>query len=390
MLRKIYFVPILFIGLFIIGSITVSAQATIGGTVTMKKADSEEKVPVAGAKVDCYRLDIKQGCRSAETNKKGEFLFLGIPYSAKVVLVVSGEGLNPVYFPNVPAGTEDVEIEVLKGNGEVLTEEAVREALEKAVPVSGELTAEQKAELAKREAEIAKIEANNAKIEEKNKLRVQYLEEGNAAFNKKDWDLAITKFEDGYKIDPEYLGSAPVFLNNKAQALKQRTVDNYNEAVKSKDKNMINKARADSIKDFTEALVSANKSYLMNKNAKPAEIIDATKTKETVKLSEAIVKDIFRIMSIMNITLASNLTTEEDATTAVSLYQTSLKMLPDNPDVIAGLAMALYSSAEFKGNKEEKKASLDFWNQYKKVAPKDHSQQATADGMIEFLKTEVN
>ena len=40
------------------------------------------------------------------------------------------------------------------------------------------------------------------------------LEEGNQAFNSKNYDIAIVKFEEGYKASPDFVGSAPVLLNN--------------------------------------------------------------------------------------------------------------------------------------------------------------------------------
>lgn len=382
-----YISLLLFIALFAVGSVSVYAQKTIAGKVILKDSKGK-KTPFEGARVDCYRLDIKESCGSATTDAEGKFTLKEAPSKAKAVIAVSGPGLAPQVVPNVRIDDTNT-FEASEGDGTVPSEEAVRLSAFSYMKEKGELTEAQKAELAEIEKKIAEKEAEIEKVKKNNELRSQLIKEGNDAFNNKDYDLAVAKFDQGYKIDPEYLGSAPVFLNNKAQAIKQRTINMYNDAVKSKDAARIRKAKVDVVGEFTEALTAATKAYQMTSNPKSMEGSNPKKIKEDAKLSKAIVKDIFRIMGIMNINLASNLSTEADATNAVSIYQSALKILPDDPDVIAGLAMALYSSSEFKGDKNQKKESLEYWNKYKKVAPKDHSQQATADGMIEFLKEEV-
>ena len=65
----------------LVASAAVTSVAQVGelrGTVMMKQADGQ-KVPVADAQIDVFRTDIK-GEYKTKTNKKGEFVFAGIPF----------------------------------------------------------------------------------------------------------------------------------------------------------------------------------------------------------------------------------------------------------------------------------------------------------------------
>src|SRR3712207_6539389 len=59
----------------------------------------------------------------------------------------------------------------------------------------------------------ADISAQNERVQNEDKLIAAAIKEGNAAFNSKNYDLAIAKFDEGFNINQTYLGSAPVFLN---------------------------------------------------------------------------------------------------------------------------------------------------------------------------------
>ncbi len=378
------FRKILFVAFFLSACISASAQLSVGGKVEMKKSETET-VPVEGAKVDCYRIDINQGCRSTNTNSHGEFLILGIPPTAQVVIAVSGEGISPRISPTVRAGTEDMVIEVFEGDGKVLTEAEVRDIIAKAPTITGELTEEQKKEQAELEKKIKEIEAKNAQAQNKNELYDKFTKEGNDAFQKKDYVTAAAKFEEGYKVDPQYLGSAPFFLNKKAESLLNDAIEIYNTAVKSGDKAAISKAKDQASKNFEEALTTINKSYQLTTKASPADIPNADSHKKNIKASESVAKSIVSTMGKMNVSLAANIASEKDAEDAVKIYKDTLAMIPGDPDVMAGLALSLYMSGEFLGSKEKKQESLNYWTEYKKVAPKDHSQQAAADEFIEIL-----
>src|SRR5688500_18794021 len=61
---------------------------------------------------------------------------------------------------------------------------------------------------------LAEIDTRNKQITENN-LKVQNaLNDGIIAFKAKNYNLAIEKFDDAIKLDPDYWGTAPVLLTN--------------------------------------------------------------------------------------------------------------------------------------------------------------------------------
>lgn len=81
---------------------------------------------------------------------------------------------------------------------------------------------------------VAEVEEKNRRIAETNRKVKQALADGAKAYEEKNYRLALEKFDEGYNLNPVYWGTAPVMLNNKAMALIQLGVENYNEAVKTK------------------------------------------------------------------------------------------------------------------------------------------------------------
>lgn len=74
---------------------------------------------------------------------------------------------------------------------------------------------------------LAETEARNKQIIENN-LKVQMaLSDGIIAFNAKNYNLAIEKFDEAIKLDPDYWGTAPVLLTNKAMVLRTIGVNKY-------------------------------------------------------------------------------------------------------------------------------------------------------------------
>jgi tetratricopeptide (TPR) repeat protein len=238
MFRKNYLTFCLALFLLLAGSLTALSQtAPVSGKVELKKADGTS-VPVDGAMVEVYRTDVKSKLPSAKTNKRGEFVFAGLPLGATFVLAVSAPVAAPGYYPNVRAGSEKILISLTEGDGKRWTEEEIRQAVSGAA-ATGSAAQQPTAESKKAEAErlklIAENEAQKKKIETENASVTKSLADGNAAFNSKNYDLAITKYDEGIAANPDYAGSASVLLNNKGVALKNRAIDNYNKAIKSTD-----------------------------------------------------------------------------------------------------------------------------------------------------------
>ena len=81
--------------------------------------------------------------------------------------------------------------------------------------------------------------------------------------------MAIAKFDEGYNVDPEFIGSAPVFLSNKGTALSLRAVDYHNKGVKEKETRADNYAKAK--EDFNNGIDAFYQSYMLMKNASEAD-----------------------------------------------------------------------------------------------------------------------
>jgi hypothetical protein len=73
----------------------------------MQQADGT-KVPLADANVDVFRTDISSKYNT-KTNKKGEWVFAGIPYIGTYTVAVSHPTAQPTWQPNVKAG-RDVDV----------------------------------------------------------------------------------------------------------------------------------------------------------------------------------------------------------------------------------------------------------------------------------------
>jgi hypothetical protein len=88
----------------LLGFASISAVAQVGelrGTVMMKQADGQ-KVPLDGAQIDVFRTDIK-GEYKTKTNKKGEWVFAGVPFVGTYVVAVSHPTASPNFMPGVKA-----------------------------------------------------------------------------------------------------------------------------------------------------------------------------------------------------------------------------------------------------------------------------------------------
>ncbi len=386
MFRKNYFVPLLFIAVFLVGSVSVFAQTTTtGGTVFKKNAEGVD-VPFASAKIDCYRVDIKQSCRSTTSDSKGKFTFIGIPSGAKVFLAVSGTGIAPQVVPVTKLGVENLVVSVEDGDGSVPTEDRVRESARAYAANTGELTEAQKKEIEELEKKRVEIASKNVKARQNNEKWDTLLKEGKTAFNEGNMDTAIEKFNAGYEVDKTFVGAAPVFLNNKASALNKRAAKVYNEAVKSKVPGEKEKGIEAAAKDLGGALESVIMSHSILKTAKPSEINNQESYKSNKKGALEVAKDSLSILTQIQANLGNYIADKEDAVRVVKIYKDVLEMLPDSHDALSGLSMTLYNSSLFREDPNEKQESVNYMAHYLKVAPKDHRSRVAVTGLLDHLK----
>ncbi|HEY8563395.1 MAG TPA: tetratricopeptide repeat protein [Pyrinomonadaceae bacterium] len=420
MFRKNYLQGFLTIALLLIGSAAVFAQtAPVAGRVELKGADGKV-TPVEGALIEVFRTDIKAKFPTDTTDKKGAFSFAGLPVGAVFVLSVSGPGINADIIPNIKPGMDKLVISVLPGDGKRWTEEEVRAALANVGSgntQSAELTAEQKKQQAEYEKKLADTKANNEKIQNQNAVIQKSLEEGNNAYNSKNYDVAIVKYEEGYQASPEFIGSAPVFLNNKGAALKQRAVDVYNANSKNPDANARVAAMAKVQQDLGAAADAYSKSWALLKNAPAAEIKDQNVKMQALNGA----RDAFRIMALTRQvdttkteaakTLIADYVTLEtdqakkteaqrilgdiflaagDADNAILEYKKVLDINPSDPDSLVGIGLSLISSGYATNDKTKMQEGADYLQKFIDAAPANHKYLQDAKESIAQLKADQN
>lgn len=408
MFRKNYYLFILTIALFLAGSITAFAQnAQISGRVELKKADGATE-PVAGALIEVLRIDQKVSFPGVKTDAAGNYTVSGIPNEGEYIVLVSGEKLKAATSDIVSFGAKNVNFVLAPGDGLKFSEEQIREALTK----SGDLTAAQK-------AERAKIEAKNKNVMETNALVSKALAEGNKAFDAKNYDLAIAKFDEGYKASPDFVGSAPVLLNNKALSLSQRAVANYNKMVSSKDAAEKADLRPKVIQDFEESVDSYSKSWAVSKGANPTDIQDQkmfeqvkgqtlTGMQEVVRLmvrtklvSTAKKNDVLSIMQeytafetdkakklTAQVSVGDYLIAAQDFDNAAVEYRKAVDMDSKNPDAVGGLGLALWTVTYETEDTARKQEALNYMQHFLDIAPKDHPLRDGIDSGVEDLKSQ--
>lgn len=419
MFRRNYFTFFLAAALFLTSVIAVSAQtAPVGGQVVLKKADGTSQ-PVAGAVVEVFRTDIKGKSSPSKTDKKGNFSFVGLLYEGTYTLSVSAPGIKPEIFPNVKAGAGNLVINVFEGDGKKLTEEEARQAVVSASSATpgAELTAEQKKMMADNQKQVAAVTERNEKAKNANAITKKALEEGDKAFKAANYDLAIAKFDEGIAADPEFEGSAPVLLNYKAVALKDRGFGAYKQAVNTDaptKASALEKAR----KDFSAAISSFDKALTILKNAPSTDAAlqknyeatrnrilanyvevyrlmiqtraDTSKTKEAIPIYEqylAIEGDAAAKLKAQ-ITLGDILREAGNSEESISAYRKGLEMAPDNADALAGLGLSLFNSGVIADNKAQKQEGLNYMQRFTEVAADNHPLKASVRDAVEYLKTQ--
>lgn len=234
----------------LVASASLTAVAQVGelrGHVFMQQADGQ-KVPVADAQIDVFRTDMSAKYNT-KTNKKGEFVFAGLPFIGTYTVAASHPTAAPNFQPGVKAGRDiDVELTLSPGDGKRLTFDEIKNAGGgSATPPSGgapQPSAEDKAKLEELKKKNAEIEASNKKITEANEVIARTFKAGNEALmaagtaskanNSEEavakYTAALAQYDEGLAADPDQ----PAILTNKAVALKGRGVEKFNTTVRSK------------------------------------------------------------------------------------------------------------------------------------------------------------
>lgn len=408
-------------------SLACAQTGQLRGSVKLTTAEGA-MTPVANAIVDVYRTDIT-GEYHAKSDKKGEWVFAGLPYTGTYVVAVSAPGAAPTSQGNVKAGREiPIDIVLSAGDGRKLSrDEAI--AISKGgggSTAGGDGTGDKaKAAEAAKEA-AARVNAENAKISNANQVISDAFKSGNAALTEKNYDEAIKQYDTGIAADPEHPG-IPSLLTNKSAALRARAVNRYNTAIQSKDE-AAKSAGIDSAKtDFKAAAEAAtlavelikkqpaatdpeiqkqndlNKYYAFNARAEGLRLfvskVDPTKVDDAATAFQelmAIETDPAK-KSKEELDLAQMLFDAGSYDKAQAAYEKILAQSPDNADALANMGLIYFNAGaakEQEGKKDEAKPlyqqAANYLQKFIDKAPEGHKFKADAKAVLDEMKNQQN
>ena len=234
MRRSYLFTSIMATAILVLSAIAASAQTgQLRGHVLLKQADGTS-VKAADAVIDVFRIDLS-GAYHTKTDKKGEFVFAGLPFIGTYVVTASLPNAASGFVKGVKVGRDiDYEIVLSPGDGRKLTLDDINKIKSGDAGPASSGGGESAADKTKREELIkknAEIEAANKKAENTNQIVGDSFKAGNVALNAKNYEEAVKQYDIGLAADPEQAA----LLTNKSAALKALGVEKYNAAIQTKD-----------------------------------------------------------------------------------------------------------------------------------------------------------
>jgi tetratricopeptide (TPR) repeat protein len=416
----------------LVASASLTAFAQVGelrGHVWMQQADGQ-KVPLADAQIDVFRTDMNAKYNT-KTNKKGEFVFAGLPFIGTYVVAASHPTAAPGWMPGVKAGRDiPVEITVTPGDGKRLTLEEIKAAggnspAAPGTPASGGESAADKAKREELMKKNAEIESKNKKITESNEVISRTFKAGNEALNAaglaskaqnsddaiQKYTAAITQYDEGLAADPEQ----PAILTNKAVALKGRAVERFNATIRSK--TLDDAGRSAGIQtakeDFKAAAEAATKAVTLIKAlpvpTDPAEVQRYNGNKYAAMLTNAEAMRLYvskgdptqaeaglaafkEYLAVetdpakkakAQLDMAQMLLDSGAADKALTEFQAILTTQPDSPEANLGAGLALYAS----GDKAKFQEAANYLQHFVEVAPDTNVMKDDAKAILAELKS---
>jgi tetratricopeptide (TPR) repeat protein len=399
----------------------------------MQQADGQ-KVPLAGAVIDVFRTDM-QAKYDTKTDKKGEFVFAGLPFIGTYTVVASHPTARPNFVPGVRVGQGNViEVVVTPGDGKRPTYEEVK-AAGGGTPnptAAASSTGESAADKAKREELMkknAEIEASNKKISEANEIIGRSFKGGNEALNAataasraknseeaiQKYTAAVTAYDEGLAADADQ----PAILTNKAVALKGRGVERFNSTITSK--TLDDAAKSAGLQtardDFKAAAEASGKAVTLIK-AQPAPT-DPSETQrytgnkyaamvthaesmrlyitkggggEQAEAGIAAFKDYIAVetdpakKAKAQIDMAQMLLDAGAADKALTEFKAILATTPDNPEANLGAGLAVYAT----GDKAKFQEAANYLQRFVEVAPDSNPMKDDAKAILAALKESEN
>jgi tetratricopeptide (TPR) repeat protein len=419
----------------LVATASISTVAQVGelrGQVVMQQADGQ-KVPLADAAIDVFRTDMKAEYKT-KTNKKGEFVFAGLPFVGTYTVAASHATAKPNFVTGVKAGRDiPVEIIVTPGDGKRFTADELKTVVPSNPAATGSggssgggsgETAAQKAEREKLIAKNKEIEEKNKKIEASNAIVMRTFKSGNDALaaaseamkanNSAEavakYSEAITQYGEGLAADPEQ----PALLTNQAMALKARGVEKYNTYIRtaSTDEAGSKTAKEGALADFKASAESSTKAITLlkamptptdpaeqqrlnsNKYAAYATNVEAMRlyaTKGDPTQIDAALQAYKEYISLepdpakkakAQLDSAQMLLDAGSADKAFAEFQSILTTQPENPDANLGAGLSLYSM----GDKAKYQDAANYLQKFVDVAPDTHKFKNDAKQILLALK----
>jgi len=415
MRRSYLFTSIIAAAILVLSAVTASAQTgQLRGHVVLKQADGTS-ARAADAVIDVFRTDMT-GAYHTKTDKKGEFIFAGLPFVGRYMVAASMPNAAPGFIKGVRVGQDvDYEIVLSPGNGGKLTLDDINKMKSgdpgPATGGGGESAADKakREELLKKNEEIAKANEKNTNI---NKIVSDSFTAGNTALNAKNYEEAAKQYDIGLAADPEQAA----LLTNKAAALKALGVEKYNAAIQTKD----DAARTAGIETakgyFKNAAESADKAFdILKKETVGADPNDQKRHEANKYAAVSVRAEAYRLYvskgdgtkadagitafqdyiaaetdaakkSKAQLDLAQMLLDAGAGDKAFAEYQKILAANPDDPDANLGAGLALYST----GDKAKYQEAANYFQHFVDKAPDTHKFKNDAKAILTEMKNTEN
>jgi len=389
----------------------VSAQTgQLFGEVMLKQADGTT-VPVVGATIDVFRMDLS-GKYQTKTDKKGKFIFAGLPFVGTYVIAASAPNARPDIVGDVKAGREvNYKLTLAPGDGKRLTE-AEAKAVTRPASGGGEESAEDRKKRLELEAKNTEITASNEKNTKINETVSRTFKAGNEALKLKRYDDAITQYSEGLAADAEQ----PALLTNKSVATRARGVERYNAAITSTDEAAKASGLEAAKKDFKDAAEASSKAVeLIKAQTSPADATAQASYTQNKYFAFAARAEAMRLLvskvdpsqadagllafqEYLAIETAPELKTKGQIDVAQMLldagasdkayaeFQKILAVSPDSVDAMLGAGLALFQS----GDKTKFQEAANYLQRFVEKAPETHKLRASAKDALDYLKSAEN
>ena len=431
MRRNYFYNVILTLALLLAGATASLAQVSpMRGIVLTKGADGKE-TPVADAQVDVFRIDLP-GKFNIKTNKKGEFVFAGLPLVGTYVITVSAPNYSPDILANLRVGEDEKKFILGPGDGKRYSEaeaKAVAKGGAAKAVTSGE-SAEDKKKREEYEKQVAEINTKNAKVQNVNETLTRTfksggdaLAAGNTALSaknyeeaKKQYSASVGQYDEGLAADAEQ----PALLTNKAVALKGRGVAQFNASTTITDNDAKNASLEAARNDFRAAAETATKAVDMLKaQTAPTEAAAQTSYNNNKFAAISVRAECMRLFVTKvdaaqvetgiaayqeyiaaepdpvkkgkaQLDLASMVFDANVFDKALVEYQKVLVEQPDNPEALVRCGMALFNLAYLANDKTKFQEAANYLQRFVEKAPDSHPFKQDAVAVLDTLKKEQN